>query len=84
LACRYTVEKRYFVSESRFCRILKSADLITSPAKPRVSSIAVSARKREAESLTTQVPTGKEYRPSMAQLGYPKARALEVPISRED
>ncbi len=32
LACRYTDEKRYFVSESSVYRILKSADLITSPA----------------------------------------------------
>ena len=32
LACRYTDENRYFVSESSVYRILKSADLITSPA----------------------------------------------------
>ena len=32
LACRYTDEKRYFVSESSVYRILKQADLITSPA----------------------------------------------------
>jgi transposase InsO family protein len=32
LACRYTDEKRYFVSESSVYRILKVADLITSPA----------------------------------------------------
>jgi putative transposase len=32
LACRYTDEKRYFVSESSVYRILKKADLITSPA----------------------------------------------------
>jgi transposase InsO family protein len=32
LACHYTDEKRYFVSESSVYRILKSADLITSPA----------------------------------------------------
>ena len=32
LACSYTDEKRYFVSESSVCRILKNADLITSPA----------------------------------------------------
>ena len=32
LACSYTDEKRYFVSESSVYRILKSADLITSPA----------------------------------------------------
>ena len=32
LACRYTDEKRYFVSESSVYRILKAADLITSPA----------------------------------------------------
>ena len=32
LACRYTDEKRYFVSESSLYRILKAADLITSPA----------------------------------------------------
>jgi len=32
LACHYTDEKRYFVSESSVCRILKAADLITSPA----------------------------------------------------
>ena len=32
LACRYTDEKRYFVSESSVYRILKEADLITSPA----------------------------------------------------
>jgi putative transposase len=31
-ACRYTDEKRYFVSESSVYRILKVADLITSPA----------------------------------------------------
>jgi transposase InsO family protein len=32
LACRYMDEKRYFVSESSVYRILKAADLITSPA----------------------------------------------------
>jgi putative transposase len=32
LACRYTDENRYFVSESSVYRILKEADLITSPA----------------------------------------------------
>jgi len=32
LACHYTDEKRYFVSESSVYRILKGADLITSPA----------------------------------------------------
>lgn len=32
LACRYTDEKRYFVSESTVYRILKAHDLITSPA----------------------------------------------------
>jgi putative transposase len=32
LACRYTDERRYFVSESSVYRILKEADLITSPA----------------------------------------------------
>ena len=32
LACRYTDEKRYFVSESSVYRILKAADLISSPA----------------------------------------------------
>jgi putative transposase len=32
LACSYTDEKRYFVSESSVHRILKNADLITSPA----------------------------------------------------
>jgi len=32
LACHYTDEKRYFVSESSVYRILKEADLITSPA----------------------------------------------------
>ena len=32
LACRLTDEKRYFVSESSVYRILKRADLITSPA----------------------------------------------------
>ncbi len=32
LACRYTDEERYFVSESSVYRILKKADLITSPA----------------------------------------------------
>ena len=32
LALRYTVERRYFVSESSVYRILKAADLITSPA----------------------------------------------------
>jgi hypothetical protein len=32
IACRYTDEERYFVSESSVNRILKNADLITSPA----------------------------------------------------
>jgi putative transposase len=32
LACRYTDDSRYFVSESSVYRILKEADLITSPA----------------------------------------------------
>jgi len=32
LACRYTDERRYFVSESSVYRILKEAALITSPA----------------------------------------------------
>ncbi len=32
LACHYTDEKRYFVSESSVYRILKRADLITSPS----------------------------------------------------
>jgi transposase InsO family protein len=32
LACRFTDERRYFVSESSVYRILKLADLITSPA----------------------------------------------------
>ena len=32
LACRYTDEEHYFVSESSVYRILKAADLITSPA----------------------------------------------------
>ena len=32
LACRFTDEKRYFLSESSVYRILKAADLITSPA----------------------------------------------------
>jgi putative transposase len=32
LACRFTDERRYFVSESSVYRILKAADLITSPA----------------------------------------------------
>jgi len=32
LACRFTDEKRYFVSESSVYRLLKAADLITSPA----------------------------------------------------
>ena len=32
LACRYTDEESYFVSESSVYRILKAADLITSPA----------------------------------------------------
>jgi transposase InsO family protein len=32
LACHYTDERRYFVSESSVYRILKAADLITSPA----------------------------------------------------
>ena len=32
LACRYTDDKRYFVSESSVYRILKQADLITCPA----------------------------------------------------
>jgi len=31
LAVKYTVEKRYFVSESSAYRILKAADLITAP-----------------------------------------------------
>ncbi len=37
LACRYTDENRYFVSESSVCRIWRAADLITSPA-PRLPS----------------------------------------------
>ena len=32
LACHYTDEKRYFIPESSVYRILKEADLITSPA----------------------------------------------------
>jgi putative transposase len=32
VACRYTDEERYFVSESSVYRILRAADLITSPA----------------------------------------------------
>jgi putative transposase len=32
IACRFTEEQRYFVSESSVYRILKAADLITSPA----------------------------------------------------
>ena len=32
LACHYTDERRYLVSESSFYRILKAADLITRPA----------------------------------------------------
>ena len=32
LACRFTDERRYFVSESSVYRLLKAADLITSPA----------------------------------------------------
>ena len=32
LSCRYTDQERYFVSESSVYRILKDADLITSPA----------------------------------------------------
>jgi transposase InsO family protein/transposase-like protein len=32
LACQFTDEKRYFVSESSVYRLLKAADLITSPA----------------------------------------------------
>jgi len=32
LACRFTEERRYFVSESSVYRLLKAADLITSPA----------------------------------------------------
>ena len=32
LAVRFTDEKRYFVSESTVCRLLKAHDLITSPA----------------------------------------------------
>ena len=32
LACRYTDQERYFVSESSVYRILKAADVITSPA----------------------------------------------------
>jgi len=32
LACRFTEEQRYFVSESSVYRLLKAADLITSPA----------------------------------------------------
>lgn len=33
LAVKYTVEKRYFVSESSAYRILKAEDLITAPAR---------------------------------------------------
>jgi hypothetical protein len=32
LACRFTDERRYFLSESSVYRILKAHDLITSPA----------------------------------------------------
>jgi len=32
IACRFTDERRYFVSESSVYRLLKAADLITSPA----------------------------------------------------
>ena len=38
LACHYTDEKRYFVSESSVYRILKAADLITSPAYVLISA----------------------------------------------
>jgi putative transposase len=38
LACHYTDEKRYFVSESSVYRILKAADLITSPAYILISA----------------------------------------------
>ncbi len=38
LACRYTDEERYFVSESSVDRILKRADLITSPAYVMLSA----------------------------------------------
>jgi putative transposase len=39
LACSYTDEKRYFVSESSVYRILKNADLITSPAYVLMSAL---------------------------------------------
>lgn len=39
LACDYTDEKCYFVSESRVYRILKAADLITSPAYVLMSTL---------------------------------------------
>ncbi len=38
LACRFTDEKRYFLSESSVYRILKAADLITSPAYVLISA----------------------------------------------
>ncbi len=38
LACRYPDEKRYFVSESSVYRILKAAELITSPAYILISA----------------------------------------------
>ena len=40
LACRYTDAARYFVSESSVYRILKAADLITSPAYVLMSASA--------------------------------------------
>ena len=39
LACRFTEERRYFVSESSVYRILKAADLITSPAYVLMSAL---------------------------------------------
>ena len=46
LACRYTDEMRYFVSESSVYRILKAADLITSPASPfRTASLRASTER---------------------------------------
>ena len=41
IACRYTDEERYFVSESSVYRILKDADLITSPAYVLMSAADV-------------------------------------------
>ncbi len=50
LACRFTEERCYFVSESSVYRILKAADLITSPAADlshgRFGGLLLSSRGR--------------------------------------